>query len=76
MRERVYKIYKFHYGISSDADLYAEVSGEGLTESESLLKDAIKEKVKSLEGYVLYGIDGTGRKSDVKEVRFDTLNAN
>lgn len=72
MGEERYKIYKFHYGISSDADLYAEVSGEGLTESESLLKDAIKEKVKSLEEYVLYGIENTGRKSDVKEVRFNT----
>ena len=75
MKKVEYLIYKIHYGIFSNPDLYAEVSGEGLTESESLLKEDIKKKGKSIEGYVLYGIDGTGRKSDRKEVRFNTLTA-
>ncbi|MCX6747277.1 MAG: hypothetical protein NTU63_04060 [Candidatus Pacearchaeota archaeon] len=74
MEKAKYFIYKIHYGILSNSDLYTEVSDEGLTESESLLKEDIKKKRKSIEGYVLYGIEGTGRKSDRKEIISNTLN--
>jgi hypothetical protein len=73
MEKTKYLIYKIHYGILSNPDLYAEVSDEDLTESESLLKEDIKKMGKSIEGYVLYGIEGTGRKSDKKEVISNTL---
>jgi hypothetical protein len=68
-----YNVYHLHYGILSYPQLFADISEDGLTEAETLLKEDIKSKGKSLEGYVLYGIEGTNKKSDKKEVRFNTL---
>lgn len=74
MEKGKYLVYKIHYEILSNPNLYAEISGDSLTDSEFLLKEDIKEKGKSIEGYVVYAIEGTGRKSDRREVISNTLN--
>ena len=74
MKEEKYKVYHLHYGISSNPDIYADVSEDGLTEAEFLLKEDIKKNGKSIEGYVLYGIEGTNKKSDKKEILSNTFN--
>jgi hypothetical protein len=81
MTEERYSVYKIHYGIPDNIDLFAEVSPTGLisqdslTESEILLKEDIEKRGKSIEGYVLYSIEKPGTKSDITGVISNTLKA-
>jgi hypothetical protein len=68
-----YKIYNLHYEISGYPNLYASVSADGLIESEILLKENVRKRGKSIDGYVLYSIENAHKTSDKEEVISNTL---
>jgi len=75
MEKREYRVYHILYEFPKGNHFSASVSADGLTRAESLLKEDIKSKGKSVKDYIFNGIEGTKERLDEEKVISNTLDA-